>query len=464
VHNDCTTPPKLGDGLKRVKRHFAILIAPDRTAMSRAIQLNDHPFRFLLYLEWGLLTVAIVSLLNAPPSHLDRHGGPPPGWEHSPLIALIPLIFFGLMGLYLPVGKLPRLGHTLAQILLILLSLAAASNDGRITPVVYLVLVIRGCLMFGLIGRIVLTVTAFALFLVGLQFRVRSLSGISARLPLPAQHRLQGLIMSFQINFVVLFGLSLLLVVLLINALLTERQSQWRLQQANQDLRESAQAIEKLAMDQERSRIARDIHDALGHSLTALNIQIESALKLWEKDPGRAQQFLGNAKRLGSQSLQEVRQSVATLRQDPLSGDTLENAIARLLKDLENKDTGNKDAENNPASTFGLTITQDIQLICPLPANLSAILYRIVQEGLTNIIKHANASHIHLHLVSSAAIVTLTLEDNGTGFNPNQARTGFGLQSMRDRAESTGGTFTITSASGTRIQVSLPLSPIANLS
>jgi signal transduction histidine kinase len=423
--------------------------------MSRAIQLNNHPFRFLLYIEWGLLAVAIISVLDAPPARMGRHNGPPPGWEHSPSIALVPLIFFGLMGLYLPVGKLSRLSHTLAQILLILLILlssASAFNDGRIIPVVYLVLVIRGCLMFGLVGRIVLAGTAFTLFLVGLQFRLRSLSGISRRLPPQAQHRLEGLIMSFQINFIVLFGLSLLLVVLLINALLTERQSQRRLQQANQNLRQSAQEIEKLAMDQERSRIARDIHDALGHSLTALNIQIESALKLWEKDPHRAQQFLSNAKRLGSQSLQEVRQSVATLRQDPLAGDTLENAIARLLQDVE----------NNPA--HAVTVTPDIQLSRPLPANLSAILYRIVQEGLTNIIKHANASHIHLHLVSSEAIATLTLEDNGTGFNPSLARTGFGLQSMRDRAESTGGTFILTSptahSSGTRLQVSLPLPAI----
>jgi signal transduction histidine kinase len=426
--------------------------------MSQAIQPNNHPFRFLLYIEWGLLAVAIISVLDTSPARMGRHNGPPPGIEHSPLIALVPLIFFGLMGLYLPVDKLPKLGHTLGQILLILLILlssATAFNDGRIIPVVYLVLVIRGCLMFGIVGRIALAGTAFTLFLVGLQFRLRSLSGIGRRLPPQAQHRLEGLIMSFQINFIVLFGLSLLLVVLLINALLTERQSQRRLQQANQDLRQSAKKIEKLAMDQERSRIARDIHDALGHSLTALNIQIESALKLWEKDPHRAQQFLSNAKRLGSQSLQEVRQSVATLRQDPLSGDTLENAIARLLKDIQ----------NNPTHAAALTITSDIQLSRPLPANLSAILYRIVQEGLTNIVKHANASHIHLHLVSSQAIATLTLEDNGSGFNPSLARTGFGLQSMRDRAESTGGTFTITSptthnSGGTRLQISLPLPSI----
>ncbi len=435
--------------------------------MSRAIQPHNHPFRFLLYLEWGLLTVAFISVLNGPPPPPGSHGGhhgPPPEWGlvpfmHGPLIAVIPLILFGLMGLYLPVGKLSRLGHTCGQILLILLTLitsAATFNDGRIVPVIYLVLVIRGCLMFGVAGRIALTVLAFVLFVVGLQLRLQTLSGIGSRLPPQAQRRLQGFIMSFQLNFIVLFGLSLLLVVLLINALLTERQSQARLQQANQNLRISAQEIEKLAMDQERSRIARDIHDSLGHSLTALNIQLESALKLWDKDPHRARKFLAESKTLGSQSLQEVRQSVAALQPDPLAGETLEVAIARLLQNLQNS--------LDPAAE--LSITQDIQLSRLLSANLNAILYRIVQEGLTNILKHASASQVHLQLSGSQAVVTLTLEDNGIGFDPAQALTGFGLQSMRDRAEAIGGTLSITSspALGTRLIVSLPLPQFVNTS
>ena len=448
--------------------------------MSQAIQLKNHPFRFLLYLEWGLLAVAIVSALETPHGRKVRHGlergarpdfgrggpppfppglegGPPPfspEWAHDPLIAAGLLILFGLMGLYLPMRKLPKLGHTLVQVLLILLASAAVFNSGRTFPAVYLVLVIRSCLMFGLAGRLTMTGIVFVLFFSGLQFRLRSLSGISRRLPERVQYRLQELIMSFQLNFVVLFTLSVLLVVLLINALLTERQSQQRLQQANRELRRSSQEIEKLAMDQERSRIARDIHDTLGHSLTALNIQLESAVKLWDKDPTKAQQFLGNAKRLGSQSLQDVRHSVATLRQDPLAGNSLEGAIAALLQNAQDTSTH-------------LVIAQEIRLTHPLPANLNAILYRIVQEGLTNIVKHAKASRIHLRLVSSPTAVTLTLEDNGIGFNYNQARTGFGLQSMRDRAEATGGTFSITSSAtaaqprsatpGTKIQVSLPI-------
>lgn len=426
--------------------------------MGKAIQLQNHPFRFLLYLEWGLLAVAIVSAMEATPVTPMRRGAPPhllP--HHNPLFTIVPLLLFGLMGLYLPQTrqKVQQLGHTLGQVLLILLLSVTTVNGGRIFPMVYLILAIRSCLMFGLAGRLMMTGLSFVIFVTGLQFRLRSLSGLGRNLPPQVRRRLGHMVIGLQINFIVLFGLSLLLVVLLINALLTERQSQQRLQQANQTLRQSAQEIEKLAMDQERSRIARDIHDALGHSLTALNIQLESALKLWEKDPPRARQFMTEAKRLGSQSLQDVRQSVAALRQDPLAGQTLENAVTKLLEDLE------KDQR--------LKTTQTISMPRPLPTNLRVILYRIVQEGLTNVVKHAAASRVHLQLVSSAAVVTLTLEDDGKGFVPDQASTGFGLQSMGDRAEAAGGTFTIMSPAnmdgGTRIQVSLPVAnfPGSNL-
>jgi len=375
-----------------------------------------------------------------------RQGPPPPGWHHTPLLAITALVLLGLMGLYLPKKTLPKLLHTLGQFLLVLVPSATVLNDGRTFPLVYLVLVIRGCLMYGLTGRLILTGTAFALFVGGLLFRLQTVTRIGRRLPPDARDRLQGVVMGFQLNFVILFGIALLLVVLLINALLTERQSQQRLQRVNQTLRESAQEIEKLAMDQERSRIARDIHDALGHSLTALNIQLESAMKLWEKDPAKAQHFLSNAKKLGTQSLQEVRESVATLRQDPLAGKTLEGAIAHLIANIQ----------SNPNSQ--LHITQQVSLAETLPNNLKILLYRIVQEGLTNIVKHANAQQVRLQLTGSPAIVTLSLEDDGRGFDVAQTKSGFGLQSMRDRAESVSGTFTVnSSAKGTSVQVSLPI-------
>ncbi len=437
--------------------------------MANAIQPKTHPFRFLLYLEWGLLAVASIGVLDGPsPPHRGPRHGPPPGWEHSPFTAIGLLLLFGLMGLYLPAGKLSRVGHTLGQILLILLMSVTIDEGGRLIPVVYLVLVIRGCLMFGLAGRLALTGLSFVLFLVGLQFRLQSLAGAGRRLPPPAKRRLEGLIMGFQLDFIVLFGLALLLVVLLVNALLTERKSQRRLQRANQALQQSAQEIEKLAMDQERSRIARDIHDALGHLLSALNIQLESALKLWSAEPVRARQFLAQAKQLGTQSLREVRNSVAAVRQDPLDGKTLEGAIAQLLQDIQNS----LDAQSSPLAP---EVTSDVHLNKPLPANFRAILYRIAQAGLTNSVRHANATLIHLRLINSGQNVMLAIEDNGVGFEQAQARTGFGLQSMRERAEAVGGTFNISShtashtetsdhqnqqidlKTGTRIEVVLPL-------
>ena len=419
-----------------------------------AIQPKNHPFRFLLYLEWGLLAVAILSALESPPGRIARRHARQ-GITHSPWLAILCMGLFGLMGLYLPKATLPKLGHTLCQILLILATLSASArvfNDGRIFPFIYLVLVIRSCLMFGLRGRIAVAGLSFVLFVMGLQLRLQVLSKLGDRLPPPARRRLGGIIIGFQINFIVLFGLCLLLVVLLINALLTERRSQERLRQANQDLRRSAREVEKLAMEQERSRIARDIHDSLGHSLTALNIQLESGLKLWQKDPPRAEQFLQEAKRLGSQSLAEVRQSVATLRQDPLAGQTLPVAIAQLIEDIQHHQNA-------------LVVHQDIQLKQPLPQNLRIVLYRIVQEGLTNIVKHAAAQQVWLQISQDSTAIALTIEDDGKGFDPKAALSGFGLQSMRDRAESAGGNFVIlpgkASSSkppqGTKLKVSLPI-------
>ncbi|MEL6855595.1 MAG: hypothetical protein AAFO83_10875, partial [Cyanobacteria bacterium J06607_13] len=213
--------------------------------MGRAIQLHNHPFRFLLYLEWGLLAVAMFSALESPPGRLAQRAAretarvppppPPPPvepWHAMPLVAMAAIVLFGLMGLYLPGGKLAKIGHTLGQILLILVVSATIFNGGRTFPFIYLSLVIRGCLMFGLTGRLMVMGLAFLLFVGGVSFRLRSLSGMGRRLSPPVRDRLQHMMMGLHINFIVLFGLSLLLVVLLINALLTERQSQKRLQQA----------------------------------------------------------------------------------------------------------------------------------------------------------------------------------------------------------------------------------------
>jgi signal transduction histidine kinase len=131
-------------------------------------------------------------------------------------------------------------------------------------------------------GRLVITSLSFSLFLLTLLRWFQNF---------PARPVLQNRLRFFLLSYALLFGLSLAFVLLLMNALLTERQSREKIVSANEQLRQYALRIEDQATLQERNRIARDIHDSLGHSLTALNLQLETALKLWSVDPTKATKF-----------------------------------------------------------------------------------------------------------------------------------------------------------------------------
>jgi signal transduction histidine kinase len=104
------------------------------------------------------------------------------------------------------------------------------------------------------------------------------------------------------------FGLGIFFVLQLVNKLLAERQIRQQLALAHEQLQEYSAKIEDLAAVQERNRIARDIHDSLGHALTSLNIQLQTAGKLWQKNPNQAHFFLAQAQKLGTIAMKEVRQ------------------------------------------------------------------------------------------------------------------------------------------------------------
>jgi signal transduction histidine kinase len=225
------------------------------------------------------------------------------------------------------------------------------------------------------------------------------------------------------------------------NTIVSERQSREKLAAANQKLQQYAIKVEYQATLEERNRIAREIHDSLGHSLTALNLQLETALKLSQSNPVKAQDFLVRAKELGSKALQDVRHSVSALRLHPWQGESLEHAIVVLLQDVER-------ATNVKPQYL-------INLKTPLSNELSIAIYRIIQESLTNICKYANATKIDVQLLSNDFKLNLTIQDNGIGFDLNQATKGFGLHSMRQRTEALGGNFYIETSpnNGCKIQI-----------
>jgi signal transduction histidine kinase len=248
----------------------------------------------------------------------------------------------------------------------------------------------------------------------------------------------------------------LVFILLLMNTILSERKSKEELASANKKLRKYALKIENQATLEERNRIAREIHDSLGHSLTALNLQLETGLKLWQSNPEKAKEFLTRAKALGSTALQEVRDSVSAMRSyrdssgvshniKPWQGESLEKAIIALLNDVKHS------TDVAPLHIINLEYSLDNDISVPI--------YRIIQESLTNICKYAKASEIKLELFMMSGELHLQIQDNGVGFNPEQNTTGFGLQSMRDRAMALGGNLEIETSPGhgCMITVIIPL-------
>ncbi|BAZ07240.1 sensor histidine kinase [Calothrix sp. NIES-3974] len=399
--------------------------------MNRPIQYKNHPFRFLLYLEWILLGMAIfMTMVPLPPRRYPSTSMPE--W------AVLSLITFGLMGLRLPTNNTPvKVIYTGLQIILVVITTFFLGKTARLFPVIYLVLVTRSCLIFQLTGRLIVTAIAFSLFLLTLMLRFYSspfaTPGIS--------HKFRV----FGFNLATLFSITLIFILLLMNAVLAERKSRDELKIANQKLREYALRIENQATLEERNRIAREIHDSLGHSLTALNLQLETAVKLWQSNPQKAQEFLSRAKELGSKSLQDVRHSVSAMRSHPWEGKSLQQSILKLIEDCQH--------------STGIKPTYQIHLNHPLPTEVSSAVYRIIQESMTNISKYAHASRIDIYLVSTPNQVLLQVADNGMGFDPQQKTTGFGLQSMRDRSLALDGEFAIATApnQGCQIEVKIPL-------
>ncbi|MCX7592309.1 MAG: sensor histidine kinase [Fischerella sp.] len=396
--------------------------------MSRPITIQNHPFRFLLYLEWILMGCA--TLIAFIPSPLQRFP------TKFPELIICSVTVFAFMGLRLPTSsKFTKITYTAIEIFLIIITTFLGGRAARLFPFLYVILVTRSCLIFQIQGRVIITFLSFVLFLLTLKRRFD-------RLPLTPAAQERFLFINF--SFGVMFGLALLFVLLLMNTVLSERQSREELAIANKKLRQYALRIENHATLEERNRIAREIHDSLGHSLTALNLQLETALKLWQTNPEKAKTFLARAKELGSKSLQDVRQSVSAMRSHPLQEQSLEQAIAGL-------------AENMHRATGVLPICQ-ITISRPIPPEISTPVYRIIQESFTNIYKHAQAKEVKLELTINKDL-KLIVKDNGKGFDLEQNTTGFGLQSMRDRTLALGGKFQIhsTPGSGCQIIVDIPL-------
>ncbi len=202
---------------------------------------------------------------------------------------------------------------------------------------------------------------------------------------------------------------------------------------ANQKLSLAQEEIEHLAKVAERERIARDLHDVLGHTLSLVVLKSELAGKVLHNDPERARKEIHDIEQIARTALAEVREAIRGYRAEGLAPE-LDRARATL---------------DSAGVTPGLRIR--LRPKC-FPAQ-ETVLSLILREAVTNIVRHSHASHCHISLQQSGPNILLGIEDNGCG---GIRQEGSGLRGMRERVESIHGRFQILSENGTRLLIEVP--------
>jgi signal transduction histidine kinase len=226
-----------------------------------------------------------------------------------------------------------------------------------------------------------------------------------------------------------------------------EQRSRAELAEANEQLRGYAAQAEELATTRERNRLARDIHDGLGHHLTVVQMQVQAARAVLPSDPARADDVLAKAQVQASEALAEVRRSVATLR-GPRTAPPLRTALEALV------------AEVSAAGVPAVLAVAGAER--RLPAEAEESLFRSAQEGLTNVRKHAGAASARVTLTyGDDGTVRLTVRDDGRGLPTprcGEDTHAFGLVGLRERAARAGGQLSVASVpgGGTELLVEVP--------
>lgn len=202
---------------------------------------------------------------------------------------------------------------------------------------------------------------------------------------------------------------------------------------ANAKLELAHEEIEQLAKLAERERIARDLHDVLGHTLSVIVLKSELAGRLFERDPQRARLEIAEVEQVSRKALSEVREAIRGYRSEGLVAE-----IERAHRTL---------------NAAGVILTCESKPPSLAPTE-ETVLSLAVREAVTNIVRHAQASECRMRFVTENGCYSLTVEDDGRG---NIRQEGNGLRGMRERIEALGGRFSIDGTQGTRLNINLPI-------
>ncbi len=231
---------------------------------------------------------------------------------------------------------------------------------------------------------------------------------------------------------------------LVVQLMKTQRAQQAALQKANADLQGYLAAQEQLTISRERNRLARELHDTLAHTLSMLAVQLEAARSVWVDEPDEARGLLDQSLTATRAGLTETRRALQALRASPLEDLGLGLALRTLAGEVAER--ADLNLETN--------IPDPLPTLTPL---IEQTIYRTAQEALANITQHAGAQNAALTLALHNAALTLTITDDGRGFDPaaREESAHFGLKGLRERAKMAGGVLEVVSASGEGVRVEL---------
>lgn len=247
--------------------------------------------------------------------------------------------------------------------------------------------------------------------------------------------------------------ISFLVVGYFISALMTRLQEQRAaLEMAHDRLVHYAGTLEELTISRERNRMARELHDTLAHTLSALSVQLETARAYWDVDPEAARQVLETSLAATRSGLQETRRALKALRAAPLEDLGLLLALRRRAEE----------SAARAAATLSLSLPARLPALSPA---VEQALYRIAQEALSNAAHHAGARSLTVELAVDGSTLSLLVADDGRGFDPQSPAAGghFGLPGMRERAQRVGGALQITSrpGSGTAVRCTVQVGEVS---
>lgn len=306
----------------------------------------------------------------------------------------------------------------------------AIASGVELSFVLYLLL-IKACFLLSRREVIVTNIMGGVVWLASFAWLYPSL--IQRQLPEFDSVTLQSSLYTTLLHALLYYASASIFVILLGFVIVAERESRQRAEALSQE-------VEVLGAKLERLRIAREIHDSLGHTLTSLGVQLEVAQKLRDRDLVKSFHSVDNAALLANQCLQDVRQLVQTMRWQ--SGFDLNEALREQAEQIRQQGVVTQIDLSLPA----LSLQSSYQLYC------------ILKEGLINVQKHAKATQVTLRGVVDSDTIVVTLQDNGQGFDLEQSWAGCGLQGMQERAELLGGTLRMSTGSnqGTQIKIVMP--------